>query len=224
MAAINHPTHVVSYDLKEDMGDYLVTYYGFSTSEEGPLGTVQVNGSWFTWPYTFGSVNPLCLRTWYVLKDGNGEITGMAAQTWLSLILFRLPVIHWLMTKIFGDLKYSANYTLWNGAGQQIGYIDGRMISLGIKFDLYDRWDVIAANVRIGSDHRYANIYRKETEGKIGEIKVDCETRERGDYKVSFCKGEIDPRIIQIFSSIAVDQALIAVEKAGESPLHVDAA
>ena len=122
------------------------------------------------------------------------------------------------MTKIFGDLKYSADYTVWNGAGQQIGYIDGRMISLGIKFDLYDRHNEQAANVRIGSDHRYANVYRRASEGKIGEIKIDCETRERGDYKVSCLKDVVDLRTLKLFSAIAVHQELIAVEAVDESP------
>jgi len=227
MAAIT-PVHeqntdVFSCDFKEDMVSYLVKHYGFFSSKGEPEGTVQVNRSWFTWPYSFGSINPLCLRTWYVLKDGNGEIEGIAAQTWLSLLPC-LPGINWVMTKIFGDLKYSADYTVWNGAGQKIGYIDGRMISFAIQFDLHDRDGYTAANVRIGSDHRCANIYRKATEGKIGEIKIDCETRERGDYKVSCVKTGIDLRTLKIFNAIAVDQELIAVESAIESPCNVDAA
>lgn len=214
---------IFSSDFKEDMVSYFVKHYGFFSDGAEPQGTVQVNRTWFTWPYTFGDINPLCLRTWYVLKDGNGEIEATAAQTWLSLLSY-LPGINWVLTKIFGDLKYSADYTVWNGAGQQIGYIDGRMISFGIQFNLDDRHGIPTANVRIGNDHRYANIYRGVTEGKIGEIKIDCETRERGDYKVSCLKKDIDLRTLKIFNAIAVDQALIAVESADGSPCSVDAA
>lgn len=208
-------------DFKEDMVSHLIRHYGFFSDEGEPQGTVQVNRSWFTWPYAFGSLNPLCLRTWYVLKDGNGEIEGIAAQTWLSLLPC-LPGINWLMTQIFGDLKYSADYTVWDGAGQEVGYIDGRMISFGIQFDLQDTCGNVAANVRIGSDHRGANIYRKATEGKIGAIKIDCETREKGDYKISCRTGDVDLRILKLFNAIAVDRALIAAET--ESPCGVDAA
>lgn len=227
MAAITPITEqtpdVFSCDFKEDMVSYLVKHYGFFSKEGEPLGTVQVNRTWFTWPYAFGSINPLCLRTWYVLKDGNGEIKGMAAQTWLSLLPC-LPGINWVMTKVFGDLKYSADYTIWNGAGQQVGYIDGRMISFGIQFDLQDRYGDIVANIRVGSDYRSANIYRKASEGKIGEIKIDCETRERGDYKISCLKKGVDLRTLKLFNAIAVDQALIAIETAAEATCGVDAA
>lgn len=227
MAAITptneHASELFSCDFKEDMVGYLVKHYGFFSKESEPNGTVQVNRTWLTWPYTFGSINPLCLRTWYVLKDGNGEIEAMAAQTWLSLFPY-LPGINWVMTKIFGDLKYSADYCIWNGAGQQVGYIDGRMISFAIQFDLQDRVGNVAANVRIGNDHKYANIYHKSTEGKIGEIKIDRETRELGDYKISCPKKGVDLRTLKLFSAIAVDKALIAVESAEVGTCSVDAA
>lgn len=204
---------IETYDLKEDMTSYLTKEYSFTEDNTSvPAGTIQTNRTWFTLPYTFGDFNPLSLRTWYVLRDGNGEIEALATQTWLSLIP-QLPGIRWIATKIFGDLKYSADYTIWNGAGEQIGAIDGRMISLSIEFDILDLEGYESASVRIGSDLKYANIFRKNTSGKIGEIKIDSETRERGDYELSFDKDAVDRRVMKLFTAITINRALIKLDE-----------
>lgn len=205
-------TNTLTYDLKEDMTQTWTKEYSLTEDASNePAGTIETNLSYFTWPGSMSSMNPLSLRTWYVLRDANGETCARAAQTWSSL-LPTLPGISWIFTKVFGDLKYSADYTIWNGAGEPIGHIDGRMIALNIEFDLIDKEGNEAASVRIGSDHKYANIYRKNTSGKIGEIKIDHETLEKDDYQVSCEKGLIDSRILKLFTAITVNQALIQLE------------
>ena len=86
-------------------------------------------------------------------------------------------------------------------------------ISFGIEFDILDREGQEAASVRIGKDLKYANIYRKDTSGKIGEIKIDSETLEKGDYELSFEEGAVDLRLMKIFSAMTLNQALIKLEE-----------
>lgn len=199
-------------DVKEDMVTTLLCHYGFFNSKEGPCGTVQTNRSWFVFPYTLNSLNPLAMRTWYVLKDTEGNTEALATQTWASLF--------WgLFSFALGDAKYYADYTLYDANWNQVGFIDGHMIDLGREFDLINAAGFEEASICIGKEARFANIYLKNSYGKIGEIKIDCETLERGDYRVSCKKNLIDPRLLKIFSAIAVHRALISSEE--QAPCHV---
>lgn len=199
----------INQDIRIDREGWSTIHYGFEEGESQPAGSAYLNKGWLVWPGTFeGSMNPLCLRTWYCLTGDEGEVQGYAVQTWSSSWK-ELPGIRWIASSIFGDLRYSADYTIYDADYNVIGKIDGHLIGLTREFDLVLNGEE-QASVRIGGDSRFAQIYLKNTENKIGSLKVSYETREIGDYKLSAKTDKVDPRLLKLFATVAISRDLIS--------------
>jgi hypothetical protein len=199
----------INQDIRIDRESWSTVHYGFENDESQPAGSAYCNRGWFVWPGTFeGSINPICLRTWYCLTGDEGEVEAYAVQTWSSSWK-ELPIIRSIASSILGDLRYSADYTVFDADYNVIGKIDGHLVSLTREFDLVLNGEE-QASVRIGTDSRFAQIYLKNTQNKIGTLKVDYESREIGDYKLSVKGDKVDPRLLRLFAIVAINRDLIS--------------
>lgn len=194
----NGPVESVCFNIEKEGGGFFYDEYAVTDPKTGAsYGTVWAN-RYFS---GYNPLNPFNWATKYTFLDTEGNEQMRLVKNY-GILNFDLDALTAAIWGIFSNsAAKSSDFFAYTHTNREAGYIDGRLVSFGTRFDITDPEGKQVANIRIPKNKEAANIYAERGDGKIGSIKADDETRELGDVKVTVQKGACDDRILAILSA-----------------------
>jgi len=211
------PITSVTFSIEKEGGNFFYDEYAVTDPTTGAsYGTVWAN-------HYFSGYNPLNPYNWaakYTFLDTEGNEQMRLVKNY-GLLNFDLDALTAAFWGIFSNsAAKSSDFFAYNSRRESAGYIDGRLIGLGTRFDIADSKGHYIANIRIPKNKEVANIYRESGDGKIGAIKANDETLEIGDVKVNVQKGTCDDRILALLSAHLLRYNLLDLSPGRHMQIH----